>query len=299
MPKVSAVIAVYNGAKYIRRSINAALAQTYRDTEIIIVDDGSTDDTAKIIAEEFLNAPCPIIYLRNERNRERCFSRNRGADAATGEYIFFLDYDDEWTPNYIESAMNAFESEHADVVCSILRAKIDENNTLIYTSTKKLPNDVNALLFAALIGGTPGTAFRKSSFPTYRDEFLFREDWEILLRAFLNGLKISVVDNNAVRVREHGTRTSTTQPKYYAASMRVYETYRDKIPEAYRAWFGFEIGSACLRHGDLPRGWRLCTSAMFRNAELTGNTRNWLMLFKRGFRLDRWLNTALRNSISA
>ena len=294
MPKVSAVIAVYNGARYIRRSINAALAQTHRDLELVIVDDASTDETEKIIKEEFSNTPIPLVYIRNAVNRERCFSRNLGADRATGDYIFFLDYDDEWLPQYVEHSLKIFESERADVVCSILRSRIDTESKLIYTSKKKLSADASALLFSALIGGTPGTAFRKSTFPEYHNEFLFREDWEIVLRAASMGLKISVVDNDLVLVREHHQRTSTTEPRYYAASMRVYETYREKVPLPYRALFDFEIGSTCLRHGDLPRGWRLCLSAMRRRADLFANARQWLLLLKRGFRLDRWLNPALR-----
>ena len=292
MPKVSVVIAVYNGARYIHRAINAALKQTYADLDIVVVDDASTDDTEKIVRK--MRSDVPITYLRNDKNQERCLSRNIGAHAATGEYIFFLDYDDEWQPTYVAESLNVFDREGADVVCSILRSKIDTESKLIYTSKKKLSADASALLFSALIGGTPGTAFRKSTFPEYRNEFLFREDWEIVLRAASMGLKISVVDNDTVLVREHHHRTSTTEPRYYAATMRVYESYRDSVPLPYRALFDFEIGSTCLRHGNLLRGWWLCLSAMRRRADLFADGRQWWLLLKRGFRLDRWLNPALR-----
>ncbi len=292
MPKVSVVIAVYNGARYIHRAINAALSQTCGELDIVVVDDASSDDTEKIVRKMCSDAP--ITYLRNDKNQERCLSRNIGAHAATGEYIFFLDYDDEWRPTYVAESLDVFDREGADVVCSILRSKIDPESKLIYTSKKKVSDDMSALLFSALIGGTPGTAFRKSAFPTYRDEFLFREDWEILLRAASMGLKMSVVDNDLVLVREHQQRTSRTEPRYYAATMRMYETYREKVPLPYQALFDFEIGSTCLRHGDLPRGWWLCLSAMRRRADLLANARQWLLLLKRGFRIDRWLNPALR-----
>ncbi|RFM23372.1 MAG: glycosyltransferase [Candidatus Thermochlorobacter aerophilum] len=295
MLKASAIIAVHNGQAFIADAVRSVFAQTCKDLELIVVDDASTDCTPDIVQTLMQAAPIPMQYLRNEQNLERCFSRNRGAAQAVGKYLFFLDYDDMWQPDYIETILHTFSTTNADMVCSILRTKINEQGQIIYSSRKVLPNDVGILSAAALIGGTPGVAVQKASFVQYDDAFRFREDWELVLRTFLSGLKIAIDDSNKVLVREHGKRTSRANPKYYHASLRIYETYRKKIPLQYQPFFDFEIGSVALRYGDMWRGWKLVASALPRHATIWQNPRNWLMLFKRGFRIDRWLSPSLRS----
>lgn len=294
MPKVSVILAVRNGERFIADAIQSVKAQTFRDLELIVVDDASTDRTAEVVQTALAQMNLPSQYLRNEKNLERCQSRNRGAAAAQGDYLFFLDYDDMWRPDYIAHSLVQFETKGADVVCAVLRSKINEQGELWYVSQKKLPSDVGILVCSALIGGTPGVAFRKSTFPLYDDAFRFREDWEILLRAFLSGLKIEVVDSDQVLVREHSARSSRAAPQYYHASRRIFETYNASVPQALRPYFEFEIANAALRHGDLRWGWPLALHAMQQSPQLRLNARNWLLLLKRGLRLDRWLHQELR-----
>jgi teichuronic acid biosynthesis glycosyltransferase TuaG len=295
MLKASAIIAVHNGQAFVADAVRSVFAQTCKDLELIVVDDASTDSTPDIVHKLMKTAPIPTLYLRNEKNLERCLSRNRGAAQATGKYLFFLDYDDVWQPDYIESILHVFNETNADMVCSILRSKIDERGRIIYTSSKVLPNDVGILSCAALIGGTPGVAVQKASFLQYSNAFCFREDWELVLRTFLSGQTIAIDDSDKVFVREHGKRTSRANPKYYHASLRICKTYRQKIPPQYRPFFDFEIGSVALRYGDMWRGWKLVLSALLRHSTLWQNPRNWLMLFKRGLRIDRWLSPSLRS----
>ncbi len=88
---VSVVIPAYNAGKYIARAIESVLAQSRRPDEIIVVDDGSTDDTAQIVAGFGLK-----VQLIRQDNGGASAARNSGIDAATGEWIAFLDADDEW-----------------------------------------------------------------------------------------------------------------------------------------------------------------------------------------------------------
>lgn len=296
MPKASVIIAAHNAEAFIAHAIRSVFAQTEQDIELIIVDDASTDRTSEIAQNLLQVAPIRTVYLRNETNLERCLSRNRGAMTASGEHLFFLDHDDLWTPRHVETMLNAFRQTQADMVCAILRSKIDERGKLVYTSCKAFPSDVGVLACAALIGGTPGVAFKREKFPRYDDAFRFREDWELALRAFLNGLKIAICDGDTVLVREHRGRSSAANPKYYQASLHILEKYREKIPLRYQPFFDFEIGSAALRHGDLRRGWQFSLRALRHGADLRQNPRNWLLLLKRGFRLDRWLSPSLRAS---
>jgi glycosyltransferase involved in cell wall biosynthesis len=102
-PTVSVVIPAYNHASYLRQTIASALAQTWRDFETIVIDDGSTDNTAEVAAS-FGDA---IRYIR-QANRGIAGARNTGIKQARGEFISLLDDDDLWEPDYLESVIPIF-----------------------------------------------------------------------------------------------------------------------------------------------------------------------------------------------
>lgn len=114
MPKVSVIIPTYNRARYICRAINSVLNQTFTDYEIIIVDDGSTDNTREVLAQ-YGNR---IVYL-SQSNKGISASRNRGISAAQGEYIAFLDSDDEWLPEKLTIQVDMLDkNERLGLACS-------------------------------------------------------------------------------------------------------------------------------------------------------------------------------------
>lgn len=94
---VSVVIPAFNASQFIKRTIDSVLAQTYRDFELIVVDDGSTDSTAEIVK----NYGSTVRYILQE-NAGDGPARNTGIAAANGEWIAFLDHDDEWLPEKLE-----------------------------------------------------------------------------------------------------------------------------------------------------------------------------------------------------
>ena len=92
MASVSVIIPVYNGKKFIGKAVETALSQTFHDIEIIIVDDASVDGTGEELVTGYKRLiGNKITYYKNDRNRERAFSRNKGYELSGGEYIFFLD----------------------------------------------------------------------------------------------------------------------------------------------------------------------------------------------------------------
>ena len=95
-PRVSIVIAVYNGAPTVGRALASVFAQTYTDYEVIVVNDGSTDDTAAVLARFGKR-----IRVITQDNRGLSAARNAGVRASTGEYVAFLDDDDEWMPEML------------------------------------------------------------------------------------------------------------------------------------------------------------------------------------------------------
>lgn len=105
MPKVSVIIPTYNRARYICRAVNSVLNQTITDHEIIIVDDGSTDNTKEVLAQ-YDNR---IVYLP-QSNKGISASRNRGISAARGKYIAFLDSDDWWAPEKLAEQVKVLDA---------------------------------------------------------------------------------------------------------------------------------------------------------------------------------------------
>ncbi len=109
MPLVyfSVIIPLYNKAMHVHRALRSVAAQVFRDYEVIIVDDGSSDGSAEVV-EKLLQ---PGWQLLRQENRGVSAARNRGAEASQGEYLCFLDADDEWHPRYLScmhDLINAF-----------------------------------------------------------------------------------------------------------------------------------------------------------------------------------------------
>src|SRR5438552_12366709 len=91
MPRVSVIIPVFNGERYIRQTIESVLAQTYQDFELLVIDDGSTDGTAEAVKEYEKN----LRYVR-QGNGGASKARNQGIRLSQGEYLAFQDADDLW-----------------------------------------------------------------------------------------------------------------------------------------------------------------------------------------------------------
>lgn len=122
---VSVIIPVYNRAGTIQRAIYSVLNQTYHHFEIIIVDDGSSEDIKQVV-DRIFDAHPKIRYIRHEKNLGAQAARNTGIKAANGEWIAFLDSDDEYLPNSIEIRLNKAKSVKVSVVhsdCIIVEEK--------------------------------------------------------------------------------------------------------------------------------------------------------------------------------
>ena len=107
--KFSVIIPLYNKAPYVKKALETVCAQTYRDYEIIVINDGSTDNSA-ILAEEYLNRVEGISYkILSQQNAGVSAARNNGVAQASGEYLAFLDADDWWEPTYLEKMAKLIE----------------------------------------------------------------------------------------------------------------------------------------------------------------------------------------------
>lgn len=114
MPEVSVVVPVYNVAEYLRKCIDSILAQTYRDYELILVNDGSTDESAKILEEYALLLP--HVKLIHKANGGLSDARNAGMAHAIGKYISFIDSDDFIEPDLLQKCVDKLHATDADMV---------------------------------------------------------------------------------------------------------------------------------------------------------------------------------------
>jgi glycosyltransferase involved in cell wall biosynthesis len=131
--KITVVIPVYNGEKYIAQCIENVLCQTYKDIEIIVVNDGSTDRTAEIAAEF-------PVKLVNQQNRGPSAARNRGIKEATGDYIHFMDVDDYINRDYYKAMVGAIDGTGAEIAFGSYLDEAKEGLSLLFDDCVVLTN---------------------------------------------------------------------------------------------------------------------------------------------------------------
>lgn len=115
MPRVSVLIAAYNAAAYIEQALDSVVAQTIDDWEILVADDGSSDDTCAVVERRAVADP-RIRLLRAERNGGPSAARNRAIDDARGDWVAVLDADDRWRPQRLERMLEAARTAEAAIV---------------------------------------------------------------------------------------------------------------------------------------------------------------------------------------
>ena len=114
MKKVSIVVPVYNTGDKLIRCLDSILSQTHRNLQIILVDDGSKDDSLSL-CRKYAAEDGRILVMSHE-NHGVSYTRNRGIRAADGDYLMFLDADDSVAPDWVEQYLKAAEAENADIV---------------------------------------------------------------------------------------------------------------------------------------------------------------------------------------
>jgi len=222
MPKVSVIIPTYNRENYICNAIDSVLNQTYRDFEIIISDDGSTDNTKKVL-KKYNNS---IKYYYQDNGGEAS-ARNFGIKLASGEYIAFLDSDDIWLEQKLEKQMDYIEKTNADLVyCSMF---IMEKGIIDYK--KKKPANPAISFLDLLLGGksitTPTILAKKQCMQNiglFDETFKLACDYEMWLR-FSLVYKIAFINQAFAIYRRHSDNLSinSNRLKFTQTGIRIFK----------------------------------------------------------------------------
>lgn len=187
MPKVSVIIPTYNGAQYIKQAVDSVLAQTYDDYEIIVVDDGSTDDTAELLRPYGDR----ITYLYQE-NRKLPAARNTGIRAARGQYLAFLDSDDLFLPHKLAAQARCLDERREVGLVASGHQYIDEAGRLLQESRSWLGRPVitiESILFGGL-APVHAVLLRRDWFERvggFDEQFSYCEDMDLWYRLALAG----------------------------------------------------------------------------------------------------------------
>ncbi len=222
-PMVSAIIPVRNGASFLADAVASIQAQNYPGIEIIVVDDGSTDDIQDVLRR----LPAAIRYIRQEPSGPAA-ARNRGILAAKGELIAFLDVDDLWPPDNLNLMVDALSGKPGrDVVqgyAQIMRQMPDAGRYEFFGSPRDVfPNYLGAGLYRR-------TAFDRVGM--LDEGMTFGEDVEWFYRARAAGLDIERLEQISLLVRRHDrnmTRGKTAEDLALRVLQRILRSHRARL----------------------------------------------------------------------
>ena len=219
-PLVSVIIPVYNGARHLRAALESVFAQTYRSFEVIVVDDGSVDDSG-IIAQSF-----PDVRYIHQTNCGVAAARNHGIEAARGEFFAFLDQDDLWTPDKLRLQIEYLLS-HPEIGYTLTQQKffLHPGATLPAWFRKELFDSVHT-------GWVLGTlVVRRTTFEqvgNFTTGYSAANDSDWFFRAKAAAIPMAVVPELLLLKRIHETNDSARAKEILSELLKVVKTSLDR-----------------------------------------------------------------------
>lgn len=252
-PRISVVITTHNRAALLPRAMGSVLAQTYGNYDIHIVDDGSSDATRRV-AEAGVAGRENVRYWRHESRKGLSAARNTGVARSSGEYIAFLDDDDEWKPQSLQKRVDllgdltAEEISRMGVVYTGCEVRIVDENR-IYLNMPKLTGNIRQAICSADIYSIPSTCM----FPRevlervggFDEGLLSSVDHDIWMNLAQHGYYACAVDEPLTITYQTKDQSCMTA----ATSFRIQgvEQYLGKWKDVVEDWFGVEEGKEYLK----------------------------------------------------
>jgi glycosyltransferase involved in cell wall biosynthesis len=238
-PRVSIILPTYNGAKYINRAIESVLSQTLSDWELLVINDGSTDETEEII-KEYIKKDNRIIYLKQE-NQGPAIARKNGIEKSKGEYIAFIDDDDVWIDkNKLNAQVDFLDENYEYVMVGTSGIIIDETGEKIMDYIVPVSNESikrSFLLKNPFIQSS--VLLRKNifnkigEFPT--PGIKFAQDYELFLTVSLFG-KIENFNEKTISYFMRSGNISTLHKKdILKNNIELIRHFKGKYPNYYKA----------------------------------------------------------------
>ncbi|MGB3636849.1 MAG: glycosyltransferase [Rivularia sp. (in: cyanobacteria)] len=229
-PLISVIIPVYNGEKTIGETIHSVLNQTYRNIELIVINDGSLDLTLNITSG-IKDARLKVFYYKNAGV---CMSRNRGIERASGQFISFLDADDIWTPDKLEAQLKALQANPQASVAYSWVDYIDEYGEF-FRDGNHITINGNAyekMLIQNVLENGSNPLIRRQALinvGTFNHSLTLAEDWDMWLR-LAKRYDFVTVPHPHVLYRTSSRSVSTNVLKMEKACLKFIEQAFDCAP---------------------------------------------------------------------
>ena len=266
-PIISVIIPTYNRAYLIGKAIKSVLNQTYQDFEIIVIDDGSTDNTKETV-KSFNNFK--IRYICHTNNQGVSVARNTGIRASRGKYIALLDSDDEWLPEKLDKQIKVFKSEFPEV------GVVYSNVLYIDESGKNMnklrnPKKVEGYIYEDLLGGnyvgTPSTLLIKkecfNQVGLFDDLLNAENDWDMWIR-IAKYYRFALIKIPLVKYRFHSNRISNNPELKIIMANRILVKYANVLEKrrGVHSKHYFNIGNRFYHMGKMKEGQRYLLKAI-------------------------------------
>ncbi len=270
MPKVSVIIPAYNVASYIGETLDSVFAQTFADTEVIVVNDGSpdTEDMERALAR-FNDR---LTYIKQE-NQGASVARNTGLSAAQGKFIAFLDADDLWLPNYLNEQIKFMIERDCDLVCSDAEVFSDVSHAEQSYMESLMPGSPSAgsVTFLGLLSAeqsliTSGVVVRRElviQAGLFDEALRNAQDFDLWLRLAHKGTRMAYQRRVLLRYRTRDNSLSGDEVNVHRRELRVLEKVESSydlspaerpevisVIERRRAVLEFELGKLYLARGE-------------------------------------------------
>lgn len=310
MPKVSVIIPAYNQAKYLRDAIDSVLNQTFQDFEIIIVNDGSIDETRDVV---FSYNHARITYIYQE-NQGLSSARNTGIKASNGYYLALLDSDDLFLPNKIENQLSLMDNHPTINIVLSGWNFVDESGSIIrgIRPWEKYPNlDLESWLIGIPFVPT-GALFRRNCFDSiglFDETLTGSEDWDLFIRLASTNNLMAWTKGILCNYRIHSSNM-TRDPDRISQKIRVLDnffnsTFSNQVDDeikvlAYSNAY-LQITNIAYKANDFERAKYFFSEALISNPNLLSKElpqlletiRNWILeprVYDRFLHLNNILN---------
>ena len=249
---VSVIIPVYNVENYLERCVDSIINQTYANIEVLLVNDGSTDDSGRLCDQ--LKLKDSRIKVFHKKNGGVASARNYGLARMTGDFFCFLDSDDAYNVNILENVINTFNKIETDVVVfgyALLEQNQEVKKVVFeHEIVDDITDAVKQLLtnYNAFGGGYPNKVWKRECFggntPLFDESLYYFEDMEWMTRAFLKLNKMVCIQdvgylyclrNDSVTLLAEGA--AKRELGYHCAMKQVLEDLK-MVPSVYRWFYG-------------------------------------------------------------
>jgi glycosyltransferase involved in cell wall biosynthesis len=282
-PLVSVILPTFNRAYIIEQAVRSVLAQTFEDFEVLVVDDGSTDDTERVVMA--MRDP-RLRYLRHETNQGGAAARNTGIAAARGEYVAFLDSDAAWMQTKLERQLESARAAEPETVVVYTGGYLVKGQDKVYLPSKRFSpreGNLHEILFWENFIDTPALLVKRDGFTlagTFDSRLKMCQDWDLCLRLSKH-FRFILIDEPLYTSFIQENSISINVASAISALKILYDKYYDEInlDKRLSAHYCNLIGMSYCRNNEFNVGRKYIANAILKDILLPKYWISYLLTF--------------------